>query len=438
MTDLEEQLRDALHSYAASVQPSTQRPDTRVVALRPSTRRPIARRPLLVVAAATIVLVGVMLARSPWQDASPAVPTVPLPTGHWTSAPPAPIAARRGASMVWTGKEFIVWGGNPNDFSAPFADGAAFDPRTSTWRPIAAHTFSEFRTRAAWTGDRMVVLDMGSGASYDPTTDRWTNLPSIGAVDNNSLHFNDLVAIDGTIIAYGFHQASVYAGPTGPGATVQAWTLQPGATTWATEGPTTIDDDGTYTVGHRKPLVATNDGFIAWGGTYGWRYDISGHWTRTPSFPLDPATESTAAWVDGRLVVVGYGLRGDELFTTTLNGSAWTPLRQLRIGVPGAYDIAAVGTRLVFLGIGRSSSEQADDTPIDLTVIDPVSARVGPMAGFPLQTVGGQALAWSGSQLFVWGGLKVHSATSTGPASSVASAAADPSDLTNTGALWTP
>jgi hypothetical protein len=272
---------------------------------------------------------------------------------------------------------------------------------------------------------------MGSGASYDPTTDRWTDLPSIGAVDNNSLHFNDLVAIDGTIIAYGFHQASVYAGPTGPDATVQAWTLQPGATTWATEGPATIDDDGTYSVGHRKPLVTTNDGFIAWGGTYGWRYDTGGHWTRIPSIPLDQSTESNAVWIDGRLVVVGNVPQSTEWFTTTLSGSVWAPLRTVPVAMPLAYEIAAVGSRIVFLGFGADSS-------MDLTLIDPASATVGPMTGFPLQTVGGQALAGSGSQLFVWGGLKVHSATSTGPATSVASAAADPSDLTNTGALWTP
>jgi hypothetical protein len=438
MTDLEDRLRDALHSYAASVHPSTERTDARVVSLRPIQRRSIARRPLLVAAAALMLLVGALIARSPWQDAEPTAPTTPLPSGHWTTVPPAPIAARRGASMVWTGKEFIVWGGNPNSAKEPFSDGAAFNPRTSTWRPIAAHSFSALHTRAVWSGDRMVVLDMGSGASYDPTTDQWTDLPSIGTVGPNDLHFNDLVALDGTILAYGFQQASIYVGPTGPGAAVQVWTLKRGATAWATEGPTTIDDDGTYTVGHRKTLVATNDGFVAWGGTYGWRYDIGGHWTKTPSFPLDPSIESTAVWIHGRLVVVGFGLRVDELFTTTLDGSTWTPLRQLRIAVPFSYEVAAAGSLVVFLGSGSSSSDQALDTPIDLSVIDPVSARVGPMTGFPLPTVGGQALAWSGSQLFIWGGLTVHNATATGPGTSVASAAGGTSDLSGAGALWTP
>ena len=48
---------------------------------------------------------------------------------------PAPIAGRLAASGVWTGQEFLVWGGTvaPGD-----ADGAAYDPSADSWRTMAA------------------------------------------------------------------------------------------------------------------------------------------------------------------------------------------------------------------------------------------------------------------------------------------------------------
>ena len=48
---------------------------------------------------------------------------------RWDPLPPAPLAARAAASAVWTGREFIVWGGEADEaHRAQFDDGAAYTP----------------------------------------------------------------------------------------------------------------------------------------------------------------------------------------------------------------------------------------------------------------------------------------------------------------------
>ena len=72
----------------------------------------------------------------------------------------------------------IVWGGERDDTGrGHLADGAAFDPATDTWRPIADSPLSaRVYPEAVWTGSEMVVAG-GIGpleaAAYDPAADTW-------------------------------------------------------------------------------------------------------------------------------------------------------------------------------------------------------------------------------------------------------------------------
>jgi hypothetical protein len=48
---------------------------------------------------------------------------------RWLPIPAAPLAPRARAVAVWTGREFIVWGGEgPENQREQFADGAAWTP----------------------------------------------------------------------------------------------------------------------------------------------------------------------------------------------------------------------------------------------------------------------------------------------------------------------
>ena len=55
---------------------------------------------------------------------------------RWTAMPTAPIAGRYGASGVWTGVEFVVWGGS-NGSGTLFGDGSRFDPAAGTWNVLS-------------------------------------------------------------------------------------------------------------------------------------------------------------------------------------------------------------------------------------------------------------------------------------------------------------
>jgi hypothetical protein len=90
------------------------------------------------------------------------LPDPPVPPGHMETA--------------WTGGEFIVLGigqgGNER------VVGAAFDPSSSTWRPMAEVPYDGLilGDRALWTGDELLFV----GHAYDPATDSWRILKREG------------------------------------------------------------------------------------------------------------------------------------------------------------------------------------------------------------------------------------------------------------------
>jgi hypothetical protein len=164
---------------------------------------PSSRRRWWLAAAAVLVLVlvatAVVVAGDDAADEAPVVDTPDglftgegaLPPDRWRSLPPAPLTPRSRPTMVWTGSEVIVFGGNGAPPSA--SDGAVFDPRSRTWRPIdPPPTPTGFHpTPEATTGDRLVVIYQHSsescdpeqdvpgspGAIYEPASARWDPLP---------------------------------------------------------------------------------------------------------------------------------------------------------------------------------------------------------------------------------------------------------------------
>ncbi len=96
-----------------------------------------------------------------------------------------PLAPRRGHSVVWTGEEMIVWGGEADELGRElFSDGAAFNPESGTWRMLSESPLDPRRYHmVAWTGGEMIVVG-GVGednriagrwhsAAYRPQSDTW-------------------------------------------------------------------------------------------------------------------------------------------------------------------------------------------------------------------------------------------------------------------------
>lgn len=106
-----------------------------------------------------------------------------LEDGDWSELPESPLAARRDFTLVWSGDELLIWGG---ENGTQYSDGAAYDPSGNTWRIMADSPLdSRVWHSAVWTGSEMIVwgganlrTETDSGAIYDPVADRWTPMPA--------------------------------------------------------------------------------------------------------------------------------------------------------------------------------------------------------------------------------------------------------------------
>jgi hypothetical protein len=130
---------------------------------------------------------------------------------------------------VWTGTRIIVWGGEDEFVGSDKGDGSAYDPATDRWEPVSLEGAPSERVTQSvvWTGREVVVWGgrrarpegrtltlPNDGAAYDPQSDTWRPLPESG------LHARtgETVVWDGTeMIIFGGRTADPNAGHrTGP------------------------------------------------------------------------------------------------------------------------------------------------------------------------------------------------------------------------------
>ena len=167
--DLEERLRHQLAQAARSASPPPDPPAGLLSSVRRRRRRRLltttASGATAVIAAVALVTVASKEPSDPVVASGPSMtqglPAAPVDLRlELTALPKSPLDARTDASGVWTGEEFIVWGGahGTKVDGEVLADGAAYHPGRRTWRrlapaPLAART----RHSSAWTGEEMIV-----------------------------------------------------------------------------------------------------------------------------------------------------------------------------------------------------------------------------------------------------------------------------------------
>ena len=132
------------------------------------------------------------------EDAVAASGATAIPANMWANStlddPPAPRAEH---SAVWTGTEFLVWGGYASRL--PTNTGARYEPLTDTWRSTSTLGAPVARARhtAVWTGSVMLVwggvglngvFRLQSGGRYDPSLDRWLPTSETGAPSARDSH----------------------------------------------------------------------------------------------------------------------------------------------------------------------------------------------------------------------------------------------------------
>lgn len=110
----------------------------------------------------------------------------PLPT---SLAP----SARLDHSAVWTGSEMLIWGGR-NGANVPVNDGGRYNLAADQWAPLAGSNPPSARSShvAVWTGSEMIIWggstntdltsDTNTGGRYNPTTEQWVPTSLVGAL----------------------------------------------------------------------------------------------------------------------------------------------------------------------------------------------------------------------------------------------------------------
>lgn len=424
MTDIDHMLREALRAHANSIEPSP--PPTGPVELE----RAMNHRRVIGIAAAFVLLIGAITGlawiRGGRSESTTAVDATDA--GSWSLLSP-PLSPRQFPWVLWTGQEFIVWGGVRGNTG--LADGVRYNPATDTWRPMAAEPSIRPGAPAVWAGDRMVVLSQSSAHAYDPTTDTWSRLAGLdGATPGRG--FTDVVWTGTDLLGVGVRRDD-----TGNSATLSAWRLDDSA--WVLED-TIVSTAGWPSVRYSTTAdqlsvhdpVALPDGLALWDGWHdGWRFALGSGWVRLPALaPYDDQdaliTEGRLTAVNGELLVIALGQtsRGDDLRFAPLSDDRWGPWRTVQERAVLGSRVASLGDRVVVLGINTAHN----DTP--LLVVDPAAGSSTPLHGYPIDTVIDHGVGWSGTQLLVIGGQRSSQADemSTNDTGTVSAAAA----------LWTP
>jgi len=191
-------------------------------------------------------------------------------TGVWSAMStgagvPAP---RSDAATAWTGSRLLIWGGDAGQ-STYFADGSRYDPLTDTWTPMGgAGPVPSARSRmsAVWTGNEFIpwggessgpIPEHNDGARYDPVLDSWAPLAEVNQpAAARGYHIGRWTGTE-MIVWGGRSHAQAQVGATGG-----RYELATGV--WS---PTSIAS-GTPPASQNLVAAWTGTQLIVWGGNY--------------------------------------------------------------------------------------------------------------------------------------------------------------------------
>jgi len=345
-------------------------------------------------------------------------------TDTWsaTSIANAP-EARADHTAVWTGSEMVVWGGVQTDWpNAPVGSGGRYDPATDAWTPVSsigAPTARHGHT-AVWTGSRMIVWGgfdslhgtqgANTGARYDPATDTWSPTGISNAPASRFEH--SAIWTGSRMIVFGGHYYTY------------GWSGEQALGTGGAYNPATDSWSATPTAGAPSPrlrhaAIWTGSRMVVWGGRSGStaladgrRYDpVASEWSPiSTSGAPEARSEPSSVWTGSQLLVWG-GYGPSQLQTGgRYNPVAdlWSPMTTLnapaaRAGAPMVW----TGSLAVVWGnVGLQRSGGRYDPGTD--VWTPIGPEAVPEPRFA------QASVWTGSLFIVWGGLAAGSSLNTG------------------------
>lgn len=292
-------------------------------------------------------------------------------THTWTSMPASPLSPRDGAFAVWTGTKALFWGGGDAN-GALLMNGASYDPADRTWAllPTAPLRPDLGRRQAVvWTGTQMVVIQPSAGAAFDPATNSWTPVPALPQVASCQ-----------------------------PFAIAAEWTGSE-VVTWVAGRPPTVNG-------------ITPSGFC--NSAYSWEPGNQG-WAVVPTRPhYANFPFGTAAPIGGRLLFLGGSSCPPGVTCPAQNffdgawfdasSGTWTGLPVTFSG--GAGPAVWTGSAMVVFNATAGATPGPSYGPSDVlpgaaAAFDPSGGTWTDLARCPIPDLTNASLAWTGRQLIV-------------------------------------
>lgn len=324
-------------------------------------------------------------------------------------------SGRHGQSAVWTGSEMIIWGGDNGVVNVN--SGARYNPVTDTWMPTSTSGAPSPRDThtALWTGSEMIVWGgfnsstqsyLNDGGRYNPASDTWTVIPTAGAPSARESH--SAVWTGTEMIVWGGFNGSTALNdgarfnPSANGGS-GSWTSLSGASGTPPSART------------NQSAVWTGSEMIIWGGSSsntGGRYNPgTNSWTATsPTGAPSPRDTHTAVWTGNEMIVWGGSYYNGTTIVYLNDGGRYNPASNNWVGTqtaaspPGRAWHTAIwtGTEMIVWGGYNGSNDLNDGSrynPSSNTWI----ATATP-SNFTPSPRSSHSAVWTGSLMVIWGG----------------------------------
>jgi hypothetical protein len=219
---------------------------------------------------------------------------------RWERMPGSPLSPRVQPASAWTGRELLIWGGTDIRWERLFADGAAYNPETETWRRLPEAPIDARAPLAAWTGDELLVWGTAvrvdprprDGAAYDPETNEWRTIADA------PIELTDATAVwtGREMVVFG---AALQGGNFPETETAIAAAYDPERARWRRLPDSTLSPQASTAAWVGEELVAWDYGSRT--ATYDPRAD---EWSALPDVPLDsgecsPESVAVGDWILG-------------------------------------------------------------------------------------------------------------------------------------------
>lgn len=324
---------------------------------------------------------------------------------QWTTFTAAPVPARTAALGAWTGSQLIVWGGrDQRGVWAP--DGSRYNSATESWTAItsASNWPSGSGAKGVWTGQELLVMSdlQNQHRRYNPAANTWRSVSSTNAAQN--------VYSRGAIVVWTGAEALVWDPVSG------GKRYDPALDVWTSMARSKLSATGS---GSDYAGAWTGTELVLWGtgAAVGGRYNPSTDTWRTVSKTNAPAGRyrHTAVctgpevifWGGQSLPTSGMLVPGGGIYNPTTD--TWKPISSNGVVARSQHVAVWTGTEMLVWGgtdLGTIGTFLKAPHYLDGgAVYTPKTDSWRPMAtrGMPA-TLPGALTAWTGKELYVWGG----------------------------------